>query len=228
MDVSRFAHPVFVVAMENEAQAVKSALEGEVTERPVFGRRVAHVVFRGVPVYVVTAGVGKSNAAAATQLALSLGADIVVNAGVAGGLLPEMAVGGVYRVSAAVQYDFDLAAINGTAVGTLNEYSEREFQLLDFGDFPAAVLGTGDRFNDSEDDFRFLVDDVGASLRDMEGAAVAHVAARADVPCVSYKSVSDVHGSGSTAEQYLANLSVALEALADATPRALADLLFAK
>ncbi len=228
MDVSRFAHPVFVVAMDNEAQAVESALEGEVTERTMFGRRVASVVFRGVPVDVVTAGVGKSNAAAATQLALSLGADIVVNAGVAGGLLQEMAVGDVYRVSAAVQYDFDLSAINGTDVGTLNECDEREFPLLDFGDLPSAVLGTGDRFNDSEEDFRFLVDDVEAALRDMEGAAVAHVAARAGVPCASYKSVSDVHGGGSTAEQYLENLSVALEALVDATPRVLADLLFAE
>lgn len=228
MGVSRFAHPVFVVAMDNETAAVARALEGEVVERRRFARRVTEGTFRGVPVKIVTSGVGKSNAAAATQLALSMDADVIVNAGVAGGLLPGMKIGGVHRVSAAVQYDFDLSVINGTKIGTLNECSEREFRLLDFGRMPAAVLGTGDRFNDSEADYRFLVDDVKASLRDMEGAAVAHVSIHAGVPCAAYKAVSDVHDSDGipTAEQYLASLKTALEALSDATPQALADILF--
>lgn len=223
--VLRFKRPMFVVAMDNEAAAVARAFTGEVSEETVFGRRVVSGLFHETPVALVVTGVGKANAAAGAQLALARGADVLVNAGVAGGLVPTMRVADRFRVRAAVQYDFDLAAINGTQVGTLNEYQTRELPLLTVGDLSDAVLGTGDRFNESEIDHRFLVDDVHATLRDMEGAAIAHVAARAGVSCVSYKTVSDVHGSGSTVEQYLAHLAQALDALADETPRVLTALL---
>ena len=62
------------------------------------------------------------------------------------------------------------------------------------------------------------MDDVKADLRDMEGGAIAHVALRAGVPCRMLKSVSDVAGSGSTTDQYLANLKRALAALSAAVP----------
>ncbi|MGN0853099.1 MAG: 5'-methylthioadenosine/S-adenosylhomocysteine nucleosidase [Kiritimatiellia bacterium] len=221
----KFAKPVFVIAMDNEAAAVAAHLE-DVRESARYGRRVLSGAYRGVPVAAVVTGVGKSNAAAGAQLALVLGADVLVNAGVAGGLLPTMGVAEVYRVRAAVQYDFDLAAVNGTKVGTLNECAERELPLLAVGARPDALLGTGDRFNDSEADYRFLVDDVKAALRDMEGAAIAHVARRAGVPCVSFKSVSDVHGSGSTVGQYRDNLGKALAALSAEVPAVLDELLF--
>ena len=118
-----------------------------------------------------------------------------------------------------MQYDFDLAAINGTKIGTLNEYQDREIPLdLTGNALPEALLATGDRFNDSQVDYRFLVDDVKADLRDMEGAAIAHVAYRAGVKFRSIKSVSDVAGSGSTTDQYLANLKIALSSLSAAIP----------
>ena len=145
--------------------------------------------------------------------------EVLLNVGVAGALHAPMQVAEVYRVRAAVQYDFDLAAINGTSVGTLNEYTARELPLDRAGNaFPEALLATGDRFNDSLVDYRFLVEDVQADLRDMEGAAIAHVARRANVPLRALKAVSDVAGSGSTADQYHANLTHALKALSDAIP----------
>ncbi len=210
---------VFVIAMDNEAAAV-TAHFADVAEETVFGRRVIRGTLGGEPTAVVVSGVGKTNAAAAAQLALALfNPRVLLNAGVAGGLRETMKVAEIYRVRAAVQYDFDLAQINGTKVGTLNEYATRELPLdLAGNTAPEALLATGDRFNDSEVDFRFLVDDVQADLRDMEGAAIAHVARRARVPCRSLKSVSDVHGSGSTTDQYLANLKVALASLSSAIP----------
>lgn len=220
----RFKKPFFVIAMDNEAAAVTAQLANCQT-RTLFGRRVVTGTFEGQTVTVVVTGIGKSNAAAGAQLALGLGADILINTGVAGGLLPTMKVAEIYRVTAAVEYDFDLAAVNHTKIGTLNEYAERELPLLTVGARPGAILGTGDRFNDSEVDFHFLVDDVKAGLRDMEGAAIAHVARRADVPCVSFKSISDVHGSGSTIDQYLANLAKALKTLSDEVPAVLKELI---
>ena len=212
------AEKVFVVAMDNEADAVTAHFVG-VSESTVFGRRVIRGTLGGEPTAVVVSDIGKSNAAAATQLALSLfGPREILNAGVAGGLRDSMRIAEVYQVRAAVQYDFDLALINGTKVGTLNEYAERELPLAVSGPFPKGLLATGDRFNDDPSDYRFLVEDVKADLRDMEGAAIAHVACRAGVRCRAIKSVSDLVGSGSAAKQYFANLKSALKALSAAIP----------
>ena len=210
---------VFVIAMDNEAAAVTAHLEG-VSEETVFSRRVIRGMFGGEPTAIVVSGIGKTNASAAAQLALSLfNPEILLNVGVAGALHAPMKVAEVYRVRSAVQYDFDLAQINGTKVGTLNEYQEREIPMdLSGNSLPEALLATGDRFNDSREDYRFLVDDVKADLRDMEGAAIAHVAYRAGVKCRSIKAVSDVAGSGSTTDQYLANLKIALSSLSAAVP----------
>ena len=210
---------VFVIAMENEAATVIAHLDGT-SEETLFGRRVVRGTLGGEPTAVIVAGIGKVNAAAAAQLALSaFGAQVLLNVGVAGALHAPMKVAEIYRVRAAVQYDFDLAQLNGTKVGTLNEYAERELPLDLAGNIlPEALLATGDRFNDSKVDYRFLVDDVKADLRDMEGAAIAQVARRAGVPFRSIKSVSDVAGSGSTTDQYLANLKTALAALTAAVP----------
>ncbi len=210
---------VFVIAMESEAAAVTAHLSG-VSEETAFGRRIVSGALAGEPTAVVVSGIGKVNAAAATQLALArFSPEVLLNVGVAGALHAPMQVAEVYRVSAAVQYDFDLAAVNGTPVGTLNEYASRELPLDRAGNaLPEALLATGDRFNDSPADYRFLVEDVKADLRDMEGAAIAHVARRASVPLRALKAVSDVAGAGSTADQYRANLARALTALSAAIP----------
>ena len=208
----------FVIAMDNEADCVLARMTG-ISERVHCGRRVVRGTLCGRETAVVVSGVGKSNAAASAQLALDIpGVDALVNVGVAGGLLPTMKVGDVYQVESAVEYDFDLAEINSVEVGTLNEYSSRYLPLSAGGPFEKTVLGTGDRFNDSKADFEFLTADVKAGLRDMEGAAIVHTALRAGVPVFAFKSVSDVAGSGSTIEQYLANLKIALASLTAAVP----------
>ena len=91
----------FVVAMECEAEAVRPHLRG--------GDRL------------VVSGIGKVNAAAAAQKAIDEGADEILNCGVAGGLDASMSVGDVYEISQAVEYDLDLADLNGTGLGVHDE-----------------------------------------------------------------------------------------------------------
>jgi len=204
--------------MDNEAQCVISNMSN-VREERLFGRRVVRGELNGEPAVVVVSGVGKSNAAAAAQCALGIGdGGCIVNLGVAGGMEPDMRIGDIYEVKDAVQYDFDLAQINGTEIGTLNERKTPFIPCETTGRFPAKRLGTGDRFNDSEDDTA-LLRRMGVGLRDMEGAAIAHVCETAGVKFVSYKCVSDVHGAGSMPGQYLENLKRCLAILADAVPR---------
>jgi len=204
--------------MDNEAECVIRHFVDVVEER-LYGRRIVRGRFAGDKAFLVVSGVGKSNAAAAAQLAIQMtGADELVNVGVAGGLEPEMRVGDIYEVKDAVQYDFDLAQVNGTEIGTLNERKSPYIPCAVSGRFPAKILATGDRFNDDERDVA-LVRRLGAGLRDMEGAAIAHVCETAGVRFSSWKCISDVYGSGSMPEQYLDNLKRCLSVLSDAVPQ---------
>lgn len=195
----------FVIAMDNEAQCLIDNLKNS-TEETLYGRRVLKGEWRGESVMLVVSGIGKTNAAAATQFAIQSGATEIVNFGVAGGLESTMQVCDVFEVESAVQYDFDLTQLNGTIIGTLNEYTTPYFNLEVKELFPRGRVATGDRFNDSEADNDLIVNTLSCTLRDMECAAIAHVCDKADVPFYCFKCVSDVRGSGSMPGQYIDNL----------------------
>lgn len=202
----------YVIAMDNEAQCLIDNLENPV-EETLFGRRVIKGSLHGEDVLLVVAGIGKTNAAAATQFAIQSGATEIINFGVAGGLLPTMNVCDVFEVESTVQYDFDLTQVNGTIIGTLNEYGTPYFYLEISGRFPPARVATGDRFNDSDIDHELITTTLSCTLRDMECAAIAHVCDRAGVPFRAFKCVSDVRGNGAAPGQYIDNLNRCLKKL---------------
>ena len=200
----------FVIAMECEAACVRPYLRA------------------GDSLYVC--GIGKVNAAAATQRAICEGATEIWNFGFAGGFDPSMNVGDVVAISSAVEYDFDLAKLNNTRVGQLNERNSPYIPLSKIeratlpptptpppapNTYPYAILASGDRFNDSDDDLA-LLKELGATVRDMEGGAIAHVCEKEGVPCHSVKCISDVHGRGAMTEQYLDNIPLCQQKLGKA------------
>jgi adenosylhomocysteine nucleosidase len=188
---------VFVIAMECEAECVRPFLREN--DR------------------LIVCGIGKVNAAAAAQRAISeYGADLIVNVGLAGGFGGEMKPGEVYEVTAAVEYDFDLAKLNGTRVGVLDEYDSPYLEVDSTGVFPEAILATGDHFNDSESDYALIRDELKATLRDMEGAAIAHVCKKNGISCRMVKCITNVAGNGAMTGQYEVNRTRSLLMLADA------------
>lgn len=202
---------VFVIAMASEAEPIisKMSIKKDLT---VHARRVVRGKLYNRKCAVVVCGVGKVNAAAGTQYAIDvLGAKRIVNIGVAGGLNGGVNVGCIYGVSKAVQYDFDLTELNGTKMGTLNEYDEPYLNLAVCGIFPLKNLGSADRFNDDKYDFKLLTKILGADIRDMECGAIAQVCRHADVPCYSFKAISDLAGTGSTPSQFKVNLDMCME-----------------
>ena len=203
----------YVIAMDCEAACVRDRMADAFASRE-YGRTVVSGRLGGERVLLVVSGVGKSNAAAATQFAIQSGADEIVNLGVCGGFEPQMKIGDLYEVDRAVQYDFDLAQLNGTAVGVMNERTSPYIPLQTTGRYPAKTLATGDHFNDNTADLPLLAS-LGAGLRDMEGAAVAHVCETAGVPCRALKCVTNVLGAGATG-QYAENLARCLTILAGA------------
>lgn len=203
----------FVIAMEKEAAPIIAAMNIE-SDYKKCGKRVICGALCGKDAAIVICGVGKVNAASGAQYAIDcLGADTIINLGVAGGLNETCEAGKLYSISKAVQYDFDLTQLNGTKIGTLDECRENYLPLATCAGYPQRALATGDRFNDSAADFKLLTETLSADIRDMEGGAVAQVCLRAGVPCFEFKIISDVAGSGSTTEQYLKNLAVCAQTL---------------
>ena len=213
-----------VVAMQREADTLLSIAKIS-RERTLYGKRVWEGSALGHDFGLVLCGVGKTNAAAGAMLALTLGADRLLNFGVAGGIVPDAKVGTVWQIDRAVQYDFDLHAINGTPVGTLDEYQTPYLPLRSRKNaFPKATLATGDRFTDGSAEAP-LYTALGAHLREMEGAAIAHIADAAGVPCYAFKAVSDCIGEESVRE-YREKLQEALAALQGAMPAIFEEVFF--
>ena len=208
-----------VIAMQSEADILLDQMQVQ-RSLVVSGKNVFVGKAFGKDVALCICGIGKVNAALGTQLLVSkFGIDKILNFGVAGGLNKNTKLCEVYQISAAVQFDFDLTELNGTKMGTLDEYKENYLTTNQFkAEFPKKNLGTADRFNDSKADYQLLTKELGADIRDMEGAAVVQAAYCAELPVYLVKAISDVAGSGSTAEQYFANKALALENLKSALP----------
>ena len=208
-----------VIAMQSEADILLDEMK-IVRSLTVSGKKVHVGKAYGKDIAVCICGVGKVNAALGAQILISkFDAEKLLNIGVAGSLNAKTELCQVYQIQAAVQFDFDLVQLNGTKIGTLNEYTENYLSLnLLKAAFPQKKLGTADRFNDSPADYRLLTEELKADIRDMEGAAIVQAAYAAELPVYSVKAVSDVAESGSTTEQYLQNKDRALENLKAALP----------
>ena len=208
-----------VIAMQSEADILLDEME-IVRSLCVSGKKIYVGKAYGKDVAVCVCGVGKVNAALGTQLLVSkFDAEKLLNFGVAGGLNDGTKLCNVYQIESAVQFDFDLTQLNGTKIGTLNEYSENYLTLNHFkGGFEKRKLGTADRFNDSPADYKLLTEELNADIRDMEGGAIVQAAFAAELPVYSIKAISDVAGSGSTTEQYLLNRDKALKNLKEKLP----------
>ena len=214
-----------VIAMQSEADILLDNMK--VQRSLTVSGKVVHVGMAfGKEVALCICGIGKVNAALGTQLLVSkFGVEKILNFGVAGGLNKNTKLCQVYQIAAAVQFDFDLTAINGTKMGTLDEYTENYLPLQTLPlSFPLKNLGTADRFNDSKADYILLTKELGADIRDMEGCAIVQTALCCSIPVYSVKAISDVAGSGSTTEQYLQNRDKALQNLKAVLPQIFACL----
>ena len=208
-----------VIAMQSEADILLDQMNIQ-RSLTVSGKTIYVGKAFGRDISLCICGIGKVNAALGTQILVSkFGVDKLLNFGVAGGLNKTTKLCAVYQISSAVQFDFDLTEINGTKMGTLDEYKENYLNTNHFKtDLPKRKLGTADRFNDSKADYKLLTEELSADIRDMEGAAVVQAAYCAELPVYLVKAISDVAESGNTAEQYMVNRGKALENLKAALP----------
>ena len=162
----------------------------------------------GVPFYQIrenviacAGGVGKVNAAMATQLMISLyQPDLILNAGVAG-CFEHAEIGDLVLAEQFMQHDFDTSNI-GDEEGFVSTVNCTYFPTSDFDKAKAAtdkvgmpyrtgLVASGDWFGVDCERSRHIAEKFHPLLCEMEGCAIAQVCMRNEVPFMSLKSVSD-------------------------------------
>lgn len=199
----------FIVALEREASfvidKVKEAKKSFICGKPVYEGKLF-----GEDVALVISGIGKVSAALSCQAAIDeYKPQAIINFGTAGGVDGTVTPREYYAVKNCCQFDFDLRDVDNVPLGYIQEYDRVFFDGNTYK--PKTLieernLASADRFTESEKDNNAVLS-LGCSLRDMEGGAIAQVCASCGVPLLIVKGVSDVTGSGSTAEQFRKNLT---------------------
>ena len=160
---------------------------------------------------VVRCGIGKVNAARVTQMLIDLYAPrVIINSGVAGGIAPELRIADIVVATDLVEHDFDLTVFGNAKGYVFYGESNREpsrfksdpewvqllfkaaERVLGYGRVHTGTVVSGDRFIASTADKRELREAFSATAAEMEGAAMAHVAALSEVPFVVLRAISDL------------------------------------
>ncbi len=167
-------------------------------------RRVADVDFitgdyQGKKVTVCCAGMGKVNAAAATQILISVfGADRILFSGIAGNLCPELDIGDVVLGEEVVHHDIDNLTYENT--GLKAEIYKADSVLLRASQKACSSLGvhalsgriaTGEKFICDKESKQDITVRWNPMCVEMEGAAVAQVAKKNNVPFLIVRTMSD-------------------------------------
>ena len=158
----------------------------------------------GVP-DVVQSGIGKADAArAATELILQERPDCIVNSGCAGGVAAGLRMFDIVLGAQTAYHDAWCGA--GSLPGQIQGQPQRfdadpallraALSLQREHPLRSGLICTGDQFLATpEDDARVLGIYPDALACDMESAAVAQVCRHYGVPFLSFRLISDVHGS---------------------------------
>ncbi|MBQ8610552.1 MAG: 5'-methylthioadenosine/adenosylhomocysteine nucleosidase [Oscillospiraceae bacterium] len=185
-------------AMPEEIRLMSSELTDTVT------RRVADVDFitgsyAGHTVTLCCAGMGKTNAAAATQILISVfGAERIVFSGIAGNCSPLLRVGDVAVGSELIHHDIDNLTLENT--GLKAELYRADPALVAAAEAACAAQGvhavtgriaTGEQFICESSVKNAIIERCSPLCVEMEGAAVAQVSVKNSVPFVVVRAMSD-------------------------------------
>lgn len=190
-----------IVAMGIEAETLAGKMKNLKTEE-----RGGLKFYRGSisdkEIIMVESGIGKVNAAYATAVMIErYNPGYIISTGIAGGL-GKLKVFDLIVAESVVQHDFDTTPF-GDPPGLLPGInlvnipaSERLVDIL-IKALPGAVKGviaSGDQFIASDEKARKIADLFGASACDMESAAIAQVARRAEKGFAAIRVISDGGG----------------------------------
>ncbi|KAK6946383.1 Nucleoside phosphorylase domain [Dillenia turbinata] len=219
---------VIVIAMQTEALPLVNKFQLTEDVDSVFPKGVPWVRYHGfykdLNINIIWPGkdttlgvdsVGTISASLVTYASIqALQPDLLINAGTAGGFKAKGAcIGDVFLASEVAFHDrrIPIPVFDQYGVGL-----RRTFQtpnLLKELNLKVGRLSTGDSLDMSQPDEAAIMEN-DATVKDMEGAAIAYVADLLSVPAVFVKAVTDiVDGDKPTAEEFLQNLVAVTAAL---------------
>lgn len=180
-----------ICALGTEARSVSNLLSLE-SDFVIRGRRITKGLFESALVYVIKSGIGKVQAAAATQMAIDcFDPGLVINFGTAGSVDPSVAIGDVIFSTKAVAYD-----VRGS-IGVKKEFSADGDLLKLARSVEGAKIGvilSADRNAGSSDLRTELFKRYNAQCADWEGAAVLQVCELNSKRGIVVRAVSDATG----------------------------------
>lgn len=219
-------------AMDSELSLLLASVKKH-RQEDVYGLTFHIGVLSGQQIVLVKAGIGKVNAARCTQLLIDrYRPDAIINTGIAGGLSPELRVGDIVVAEGLLQHDFDVTAF-GHAKGYLcsggddsvptifradklisDTLAEAARVVLCKEKVHTGLIATGDQFISGRESKAVIYDVFHASAAEMEGGAIAQVAALSDIPFAVIRAISDLAdgtavGAYDVFEQQTANNSAA-------------------
>lgn len=207
-----------IFAMQEELLALKEYLILE-KEYKIFNLTFYEGKINNKDCVLVQSGIGKVNAARATQILIdNEKIDCIFNIGVAGGISSSLKVGDIVLGEELVQHDFDITAFNHAkgyipGVGT-SIYSDKSLlgicsevlQEEQIG-YKSGIIASGDIFCTESWMSNKINKKFNALCVEMEGASIAQVCYLCGIPFVVIRSISDVPNNDNvvTYEEFLSS-----------------------
>ena len=191
-------------AMAVEVESLKAEMKN-LTVVHKAGMEFYDGVLEGLPAVVVQCGVGKVNAAMCAQVLCDcFSVTHLVNTGIAGSLCAELDIGDLLISSDAMYHDFDVRHFGyemGQVPGLTVTSFPADTQMIALAQAAAEAVhpghcrmgrvASGDIFVAEKETKAKIIENTQALCTEMEGAAIAHVAYRNQLPFVILRAISD-------------------------------------
>lgn len=211
-----------IVAMDEEREAIQNFLK-EVEIKQIYNLRFLIGTIGKRKCVLIKSGVGKVNAARATQILIdNFELDCIINVGVAGAINYLLNIGDVVIAKHVVQHDFDITAF-GHSKGYITGVGDRiesDFGLVNAFEnmiksgeeknyqTKIGIVASGDIFCTEVEMKNKINAKFDADVVDMECAAIAQVAYLDNIPFISMRCISDIPNNNN-AKTFDENLELA-------------------
>lgn len=216
--------------MREELEALKEYMDIEKTNN-IYELVFYEAKYDNKKIILVESGVGKVNAARATQILIdSYKIDYLFNIGVAGGVDKSLSVGDIVISNEVVQHDFDITIFKhkkgyipniGDSIKVDKNLLNNCKNILDKENivYKEGVIATGDIFCTEDKMGEKINTKFSALCVEMEGASIGQVAYLCKIPFLILRSISDVPNNNNkvTYEEFLPTsckkIAVAMKAI---------------
>lgn len=195
-----------VCALDKEVEYLQSVMENK-EEKTIASLKYISGVINGKDIVTTECGMGKVNAAMSTQIMIDYyHVDVIINSGIAGSLSEDIKIADIVISDDCVQHDMNTKDL-GDPIGEITFNNEKksffkaEDDLInklkesckDLENTSVFIgrIASGDVFISSHKKRITLKERFNALACEMEGAAIAHVAYRNNVPFAILRCISD-------------------------------------